>query len=301
MSNRLLFCLVACIELVAAFAQQPFPTWQDSPQWSVSLSILGMPYGTEVLTLSDTITLCGYQYSLTEQPFFGEAGYFRNEGARTLFRRSTSCADKEYIIYDYSMSIGDTIYVGADPGSGLDTALCVLDAIDTTNFLGVDRRVYQVRIERCATGDPDPSWLLAPMQWVEGLGSLLHPFYSLVCVCDLCETGMQLTCLDSSEVGLYRSSPTVECHENVGMAESQLERDRFAVQPLGQDQLAIQYPSTFGYGTLIIHDAAGRLVGVLRLNSSMSQVQRTSVPVGLFHAALLDETGRRWSTSWVNP
>ncbi|MCB9183315.1 MAG: hypothetical protein H6591_05305 [Flavobacteriales bacterium] len=300
MWNQLLLCFAACLGSISACAQRPFPTWQDNPQWSVSLSILGLPYGTEVLRFSDTLTMCGHEYSISEQPFFGEVGYFRNEGARTLFRRSTSCADKEYVIYDYSMSIGDTIYVGADPGSGLDTALCVLDAIDTTNFLGVARRVYDVRIERCAIGDPDPSWLLAPMQWVEGLGSLLHPFYSLVCVCDVCETGMQLSCCDSSGVALYRSSPTVECHENVGIMDGRTEQVGFAIRPFDHNLLAMTYPAGFAHGMLIICDATGRALAELRLGSPQPHVHIRSAPTGLLHAALIDHTGTRWSTSWMN-
>src|SRR5690606_1872611 len=124
--------------------------------------------------------------------------------------------------------------------------------------------------------------------------------YSLVCVCDVCETGLQLSCCDSSGVALYRSTPTVECHENVGIMDGRTERVGFAIRPFDHDLLAMTYPAGFAHGMLIICDATGRALAELRLGSPQPHVHILSSPTGLLHAALIDHTGTRWSASWMN-
>lgn len=102
-------------------------------------------------------------------------------------------------MYDYSMGIGDTVYAGlnmdyVEP----DTARFILQAIDTIEILGVERRRFSMMFERC-----NEAFLYGTMEWIEGIGSSMHPFYSVECLCDFCEQSLTLLCYDSSGVQLY--------------------------------------------------------------------------------------------------
>lgn len=188
----------------ALVAQQPFPTYADNGTWSLLRCITanGTWCFTETFTYGDSDTLCGHVWSVHSWPTFGTPGtaYIRNEGQRTLLRRSSDCLDKEYVLYDYSLDVGDSIHIPfnmdwADP----DTALFFLRSIDTVQILGVERRRFSLLFDSCSTGVAD-----AEMQWVEGIGSTLHPFYALDCLCDWCMQFMDLLCYDSTGVQLYQ-------------------------------------------------------------------------------------------------
>jgi len=61
-----------------------------------------------------------------------------------------------------------------------------------------------------------------PMDWIEGIGSTLHPFYSLECITDNCENSWNLLCYDSIGVRLYKDSLFNTCDTsftNVGLKE----------------------------------------------------------------------------------
>jgi hypothetical protein len=186
-----------------ASAQQPFPTYADSGTWSVLRCLYGIGTYclTETCTYADQDTLCGRTWSVFTWPTFGGPGiaYLRNEGQRTLMRYGQDCLDKEYVLYDFSMDVGDSVYVPLnmdliDP----DTTLFVLQAIDTVEILGVERRRFSLLFNLCNEGPPN-----VPMQWIEGIGSTVHPFYPVDCLCDFCEQGLTTLCYDSAGVQLY--------------------------------------------------------------------------------------------------
>ncbi len=172
-----------CVSTLAlsfvSVSQQPFPTYADSGAWN-TLLCLGVPPNacmTQTFAYDGSDTFCGSTWSIYSWPTFGldpGIAYLRNEGQRTLLRSSTNCSDKEYVIYDFSMAVGDTVYppLNADLFTP-DTAMFVLQDIDTVDILGVERRRFSLLYDRCNTG-----MVNTPMEWIEGIGSTTHPFYS---------------------------------------------------------------------------------------------------------------------------
>ena len=202
--------LLAFLFGLSARAQQPFPTAVDDPAWSVLDCIYGTGVwcSTETYHYYDTASLCGHSYSSLLHG--GTTMYVRNEGQRTLFRLGTDCSDKEYLMYDYSLAVGDTAYCGlnmmdnADP----DTAIFIVDSINTVVFQGVDRRRFSMRFDRCNFGDLP---LFSTMDWIEGVGASPHPFFPIACICDFCESGYLLLCVDSAETSIYRGTDWDVC------------------------------------------------------------------------------------------
>lgn len=120
-------------------------SYTDSATWHV-LYCYWSDCQTHVKTYLGEIDLCGHQYSFRAFPS-GDVGYFRSDSLRAYFRRTQNCSDKEYLLYDFSMEIGDTVYMGFELWSSWqpsDTAAFKLMSIDTIMQFGVSRRRFNM-------------------------------------------------------------------------------------------------------------------------------------------------------------
>lgn len=147
--------------------------------------------------------MCGLSYSFTTLPS-GFTGYFRSDSLRAYFRRTQNCEDKEYLLYDFSMDIGDTAYVGFELwGSGQqeDTAGFKLISIDTITQFGTPRRRFNMLHGFPSYGINE---FYRPMAWLEGIGSDNDPFYPFLCLWDGCESSYTTLCYDSVGTQLYQ-------------------------------------------------------------------------------------------------
>lgn len=181
-------------------AQTPnvFPSYGDSAKWHV-LGCYWMDCITHVDSFDSAIEICGYEYSrVTFGP--GNVVYFRSDSLRTHFRRSTSCLDKEYLIYDFSMEPGESVWVGFEIGgwSSVDTIEAVLLNIDTIEQFGFERRRFNMRLGVSI-------WeYVMNMSWIEGIGSETDPFYPFLCLNGGCETNYKVLCYESAGTQLYQ-------------------------------------------------------------------------------------------------
>jgi hypothetical protein len=207
MKSRTLFLIVLFLSVFqTGKSQHTFPSFADSAKWSV----LGCNYGigvvcnTFIYQYAYDTTFCGHLYSKINTTTTETAGYIRSDSSRVYLRATNSCTDKEYLMYDFSMNVGDTVNLAYqlwnnDPN---DTTRFVLDSSNTVNFNGVDRRIYYIKYE------PDsefwPGWFGRHMVWIEGIGSISNPFYPIECIQDFCESSWQLLCYDSLGVQLYQ-------------------------------------------------------------------------------------------------
>ncbi len=288
----LYFAALSPIELTA---QQPFPSSADLPRWSVEWFILGQPNGTVVLQSPSTTSLCGHTYNTVSGTDTGNEVLFRNEGQRTWLRNSTDCGEREYLLYDFTLNVGDSTYVGWQmEGPTLDTTLAIVQSIDVVAYEGVLRRRFSVIIDRC----PDtfgPS-LFTEDVWIEGVGSMGHPFYSTICLCDFCETGLSLLCADSGGVATYRRTPQVECDWTVGIPDTGVNEHTLTVN-YAAGQLGIDLPGGSVPGTLVLYDTKGSTVQTMPITAD------TRIPVGALPAGIYTVEIRtpeeHWSTRFT--
>ncbi|MBL0127139.1 MAG: hypothetical protein IPP83_06695 [Flavobacteriales bacterium] len=115
------------------------------------------------------------------------------------------------------------------------------------------------------------------------------------------ETSMMLSCFDSSGVALYRSTPNVTCHQNVGIEDGPIEHDRsFNITSDENGQVLLSLPRSFTQGTLSLFDAIGRVVAVRRITAFTSKFSSGPIGTGIFLAVLTDDDEERWTTRWLN-
>jgi hypothetical protein len=221
--------------------------------------------------------------------------YFRNDGQRTLLRRTTNCTDKEYLLYDFSLNEGDTTYVGSETFALPDTAMAIVRSIDTIEVLGTPRRRFTMLIDLCPSEGSEPFFI--PMEWIEGIGSTTHPFYAAICLCDGCESSISLQCVDSLSNATYRVSPDVVCDFTIGVEERDPDADRFQITGT-TDQVRLHYPTGFQRGLLVIHDPAGRVVFSDQIIAASTALGLPKLAPGTY-TAMIQNGGQRWSARWV--
>jgi hypothetical protein len=199
-------------------SQNSFPTFSDSPIWNVygSENVWSGLYTNSLLYEYDTL-FCGHVYLKTSGNPTNLSGYVRIENEKVFVRKSNNCTEKEYLMYDFSLQINDAVYCGhniLDPYVATDTTMYWVAGKESITFFGVERKVLNMKYFVNGPGTP-----IRTVNWIEGIGSTDHPFFSLVCLIDYCESLYILLCYDSSGIQLYQHPDFATCNTNVGVEE----------------------------------------------------------------------------------
>jgi len=199
----LLSTIVCCTSMIA---QSVFPEYEDQPVWR--LATLGMNgAGQATAYVSGDTLACGQTWNVAQQYFTAAngqnsniwtIGYYRVENDRVLFRNALACTDPEYLMYDFSLEVGDTALCGQVLGGfGTSAARVYIYQKDTIYIDCTPRRRLWALGFSPVGGSMGPSNC---MQWVEGIGSVEHPFYSGTCfsLCDgFCESIYSVSCFQT--------------------------------------------------------------------------------------------------------
>lgn len=184
-------------------AQTVFPAAADQPVWHLTEQGMGGAIQATAYVSRDTF-VCGHIWNVAQQYFTAAngqnstvwtIGYYRVEGDQVFFRSSLVCTDPEYLMYDFSLEVGDTALCGQVFG-GFSTSAARVSIYqkDTITIDCTPRRRLWVWGFRPAGNPTGPSNC---MQWIEGVGSVEHPIYSGTCfsLCDgLCESTYWVSC-----------------------------------------------------------------------------------------------------------
>lgn len=214
----LLSILIACTSMTA---QSVFPGYEDQPVWRLTTQGLDGAGQATAYVSRDTLA-CGQTWNVAQQYFTNAngqnsniwtIGYYREEGARIYFRQNLNCGDREYLMYDFSLETGDSVWVGI-PGLPALSDTMLMRVVNTYNacVLGVERKTVVV------SGILPASFVIdiqITMHWIEGVGAAglvyQHPFYSGACFEDnFCETLYHVNCLETN-AGVIYGNPGAQC------------------------------------------------------------------------------------------
>lgn len=240
-----------CFFSVKLFAQ--ISEFETNPRWFV---LNHQKDSIEEFTFTNDTIFCGKKYSVLNNSIYQNEynlhGYVRIENEKVFFRYTNSCNDKEYLLYDFSLNIGDTVYCGYNliysnnpPAQYSDTTKFWVTNIDTINILGKERKRLSLKFAI----DPIFSSTSADMKWIEGIGSIAHPFYSFYDWNDK-STWFDLACLDSSGILIYKNLDlSINCDSitgiSIGINYQFQDKIKLFPNPT-ENQLAIVLPDDFG-------------------------------------------------------
>ncbi len=188
-------------------AQDFFPDGSQHQKWEyVVWNFFGGVCERRIVVTGDSVALCGKTYVEVLDCNGNEAncylsGYYRLQNDSVMVRSrvnvwsgndyttSADCNQPEGLMYDFFVPTGDSLICqlnSAKPGT-------------TFNFRKLEERiVYYEGIQRQKLtmsfrpypANPNANYV---MLWISGIGSNIHPFYSLSCIGDACEWEQQLT------------------------------------------------------------------------------------------------------------
>lgn len=179
---------------------QSFPVHADDPEWSFIKC-----YNQElvsVTTLPDTLIEENWWTPLERtDSYWTTPKYYRVDDQKVYFwTEESQSGQKEFLMYDFSLEVGDSVYVGI-PGSMflIDSLLFVVSASDTL-FFGETPRKYLLGASYPEVYEG--MYVQVLFAWVEGIGDIFHPFYPAYCLfqqgdvggpCSGCESFVCLT------------------------------------------------------------------------------------------------------------
>jgi len=212
--------------LFASFSYgQSFPSFADGPEWTYASTYFGQAQPPSVITMSEETMICGQLWNklTTNDPTIAQpwpdttsVGYTRTVGEKTYFRNSVNCSRPEWLLYDFSLSVGDTFryrwhYVfDVLDQYALDFPM-VVSSVDWYDFGGISRKViYLTGTYEFWPGEPLPIYT----SWVEGIGDYQYPFSDLINLYPgIAEVAYSLRCLKYGESVKY-AAPQGPCAYN---------------------------------------------------------------------------------------
>lgn len=204
----ILMLTICCI--FDLFTQSLLPTAADRAVWNMA-AFHQINY--EIIAEKDT-SFCGYQWTkAVEQGWSLDGprllGYYRSEGRQVYYRYYADCSEREWLMYDYSLEPGDTVYLPINQSfpQFADTMRHVVYKVEQKVIEGLERKVLWISPDYSYGGGTDAS---PTIEWIEGIGSNLHPIPPAVCplagtLYALCEHGHHyVQCLQTQDGVLYR-------------------------------------------------------------------------------------------------
>ncbi len=213
----LCLCTITFFAPSTAQAQQPFPIAADNPVWNTLEDYFWDPGVTQnTWTMTADTQLCGQTYQIAEAvsqnpwvPGYYK-GYIRNQGDQVYYRTDNNCSNQEQLMYDYSLTAGDTFFMDHDPFQAAinnDSTFWIVQSVSVANYNGVNRQVI----------DFDPNQHPLPFKWIRGIGDIYHPFHTLLYRGT--EEYLQTNCLDSLGIQIFQNPSVDSCIIVVGTPE----------------------------------------------------------------------------------
>ncbi len=281
---RLLFIFSFLVFHSSLIAQHVFPNYADNADWSV-YECFWLDCTTRHYNFEYDTTFCGKVYSKVNFDQNNLVGYFRSDSLKTYFRKTPDCSDKEYLMYDYSLSVGDTAFVGYNLvlNNEIDTNIFILTAIDTITINGVQRQRFNMKYD---LGNS----FFRPMYWIKGIGSTIHPFYPFKCLMDGCEESFQLLCYDSLSTQLYQSPTTDDCISlNLGLSELE---NKISLNPNPFSELLSIYIENASIFQLNIYSSVGtKIKTFLTENKKSIELKTDEIPAGYYLIEMMTDKG----------
>ncbi len=141
-------------------------------------------------------------------------GFIRTENSKVFFKKTDKCTDKEYLMYDFGLKKGDSIYCGYTSELSIDTTKFYVRDVDSIVYEGIKRKRLKVffnEYNNCLPTLP-PCPEVYNMSWIEGIGtSSFGGFYPYMCFKNVCEEIIYFICYEENGVTKYQNPEFPNC------------------------------------------------------------------------------------------
>ena len=201
--------------------------------------------------------------------------YIREDSTQKVYQLNAS--NEERIIYDFGLSVGDTIVSNVSPEqNSIVTALDSIELNDATK-----RKRLTITSLYCA------DWNIEEF-WIEGIGGRNYAFYYVDVFCQT-DTGLSLRCFSNNGNFLYGSADSNNCF--IPTSINELEQTNIKIFPNPtQDILNLEYDETLEIEQLKIFDFQGQMIRSLQVENDFSQISIADFPKGVYYLKI--ETAR---------
>jgi len=199
------------IDACGNYSETVFPDLRDQPTWNVLETKSTYPgYShTQVYSYEKDTIFCGNKYSIIH--IGNSKAYIHNKQEKTYILKEAGCDKKEYLLYDYTINIGDTVWLGLFTANqtSIDTIAYVLKKENIYNQFGLNMRQLVLESSQKELS-PFPT-----LNWIEGVGAEEHPFYPLA-YSDKSEEdySYELLCFRKDESLVYQNTKWNDCDIN---------------------------------------------------------------------------------------
>jgi len=294
---------ICCI--VDLFTQSLLPTASDQAVWNMVFAPAAFHQNHyEIIAEKDT-TFCGYLWTKAVEKGLPDQsprllGYYRSEGRQVYYRYHTDCSEREWLMYDYSLEPGDTVYLPINQSYPFaDSMMHVVRDTYHEEFEGIKRKVLRVEMDYSYGygNDTDVNLL-----WIEGIGSNLHPVPAAVClltgtISPPCVHGRHyVRCLQTRDSVLYSRSDSACSPLSTSVASPREENIQFSLSPNPVHQgalLNVQYQLSLAEDwRLLVYNVHGHLMETHRLSerqeSGRFSLSTVSWPAGVYFVHLVN-------------
>jgi hypothetical protein len=252
---RVFFILLFAVAFTPSKAQYSFPLHPNGVYWS-TLECDSVDNCEVQFCAYDLVNnICGYDYSLGFITPSNEFAYFRTDNEKVYIRNNVSCAYKEYLMYDFSLQIGDSTYCGYNINQTVnDTTRFWVTNITTEQFVGIDRKVLHVNYFT----DPPNNTVISNMRWIQGIGSDVNPFYPMDCLPPFCNKTQELVCYDSTSTQLFLGQNFLDCSGTLNSIDDPTSDFSVTIGPNPFKNQASIYFDRATTATVTIYNMAGQ-------------------------------------------
>lgn len=191
---------------------QSFPGFEDNPVWHILFwenAEANHSYTESYSYLKDT-SFCSENYNIIE--IENRRFYIHIDDDIVKFKLTPACSAKDFLLYNFGAKSGDTFFIGysVDLNSNVDSIEVIVDSVYFKDYNGIMRKSFDIN-PIINDGAGDNVW----NTWIQGIGSTIHPLYSVFHEFSALELNYDLLCCDSSGVNIFKNNIYNTCDTTI--------------------------------------------------------------------------------------
>lgn len=281
------------------FAQEYFPDHTQDPKWEVvTWNFWGGFCESRIFKTGDQVDLCDGAYievwnCNNNEENCRKEGYYQVQNDKVYVRRivlkdvdgelveAVNCEEPHLLMYDFGSNQNDTL--GCLLNYSYDPLLkeFVVNNISQQEFQGEEREVRKMYF----TPFPNNESFVYEMDWITGIGSNVHPFFSFTCFGDHCEIEEQLVKVTLGDKVIYEDSIDFfyPCEGWISNNNTLPPEEKLIVVPNPAENIvSIQGISKYDNLTVKIYD----VMGAVKLTHHGPEIDVSSLSSGVYFISM---------------